>query len=108
MGDALSTENLANLMSWPAAFLAFVYAAMTIGRWAVGLERLPHAMASALIAVAASGFLLRPLDALGMVENGARDTIALVIPPDDDETEQGMSDEDRPETPDIEPAPEAR
>jgi hypothetical protein len=79
MGDALSTENLANLMSWPAAFLAFVYAAMTIGRWAVGLERLPHAMASALIAVAASGFLLRPLDALGMVENGARDTIALVI-----------------------------
>jgi hypothetical protein len=32
----------------------------------------------------------------------------IFIPPDDDETEQGMSDEDRPETPDIEPAPEAR
>lgn len=79
MGDVLSAANLANLMSWPAAALAFVYAGMTIGRWAVGLERLPHAMSAALVAVAAAGFLLRPLDALGFVDEGARDTVALVI-----------------------------
>ena len=35
-------------------------------------------------------------------------TDTLTPPLDEDQTEQGMSDEDRPETPDIEPAPEDR
>lgn len=75
----MTADGAANLLSWPAAFLAFVYATWTVKRWVQGVERAPHALTAVLVAIAAAGFLLRPVAALGVIEDGSRDVVALVI-----------------------------
>ena len=75
----LTVDNLANLLSWPAAGLAFLYAAWTWRRYYHRIEVLPHALTATLVAVAAMGFLLRPFSSLGVLLDDERDVAALVI-----------------------------
>lgn len=75
----MTVDQWANLLSWPAAALAFVYCGWTIRRYQKGREHIAHTVTTVLVAVAAAGFLLRPLAALGTLPDPGRDAAALVV-----------------------------
>ena len=74
----MTEQQVVNLVSWPAAFFVGTYALLTVRRWLRGRERPAHVIAIVALSVAlVMGFLLRPLDDLGIVEEPLRSWVAL-------------------------------
>lgn len=70
---------LADLMSVPAWALAVVYAIWMTYRWRPSHERLPVVLTTWALAIAATGFLLRPITSIDGFGPGERDIVALII-----------------------------
>lgn len=75
----MTVSHAADLLSWPVFAFSVAYALAIARRWKNHQERLPHLFVAVLLVIATAGFLLRPLDSLGLVQEGSRDIAALVI-----------------------------
>lgn len=75
----MSAAQAADLLSWPAAAFAVTYGAWTFRRWLHRQEHTAHAFTALMLALLGLGFLLRPLDSIGVLEDAGRDTAALAL-----------------------------
>lgn len=75
----MSASQVADILSWPAAAFALVYGSWTFHRWLRRQEHTAHAFTAVMLGLMGLGFLLRPLDSIGLVEDQARDTAALAL-----------------------------
>lgn len=74
----LSAETVTNLVSVPAMLLALVYVVLCVALYRMRIRKGGHVATAIAAAIAASGFLLRPLSEAGMDE-GTRTILALAI-----------------------------
>lgn len=75
----MHADEWANLLSWPCIVLTLLYCAGTWRRYRMRRVSLELALLATLSTVAALGFLLRPLTALGALSDPERDAGALVV-----------------------------
>lgn len=73
----MGVDQWTNLLSWPAAILSVTYFAWAWRRYRLRMVPVERVMLALLVVVAVAGFLLRPLTALGVLNEETRDYAAI-------------------------------
>lgn len=71
--------DIADVLSWPVALMGMAYAVLAIVALLRHRMRVEPALIAFLLGIGAAGFLLRPLNSLGLIDTAMRDAGAVAL-----------------------------